>query len=210
MSTRTRVRVLRLSCVGWCATLVGMTQDPLRTTLDTLRSEREGAERHAIELDEELKSVARRLKHLRGAIENIEALLGVPSVEDEEILSLVDEDDEESASATARDLDFTNVEDGPERTPVDPEPTARKRVPSTEWVAEVVERMGRPADRDEIFKAFNQYKGFPPTWTNPRNSVNNALGRAVERGMVRKLEENLFAPLGYEPRGSEDDDREES
>lgn len=187
-----------------------MTQDPLRTTLDTLRSEREGAERHATELDEELKSVARRLKHLRGAIENIEALLGVPSVEDEEILSLAYEDDEESASATVRDLDFTNVEDGPERTPVNPEPAARKRVPSTEWVAEVVDQIGRPADRDLIFEAFGHIKGFPPTWTNPRNSVNNALGRAVERRMVLKLEDNLFAPLKYNPFDSDDDDREES
>jgi hypothetical protein len=196
-----------------------MTQDPLRITLDTLRSEREGAERRAIELNEELQHVDQRLKHLRGAIENIEALLGVPSVEDEAILadSPDDDSDETSTRATIRDIDFTNVSDGPRQATIgtadylveDDEPAARKRVPSTDWVAEVVERVGRPADRDEIYKAFRHYKGFPKSWSNPRNSVNNALGRAVERGMVRKLEDNLFAPLGYKPTGSDANEREE-
>ncbi len=192
-----------------------MTQDPLRITLDTLRSEREDAERRAVELDDELKSIAQRLTHLRGAIDNIEALLGVPSVEDEEILA--DEHDDEPTGATVREIDFTNAPDVPPTTTADDsgtsgsyEPPARKRVPSTDWVAEVVERIGRPADRDTIFEAFGEIKGFPESWTNPRNSVNNALGRAVERGMVLKLEENLFAPLGYKPFGSDTVDREES
>ncbi|WP_100813578.1 hypothetical protein [Microbacterium lacus] len=194
-----------------------MAQDPLRITLDTLRSEREGAERDAIELDQKLKAVGQRLTHLRGAIENIEALLGVPSAEDEAVLADNFEDDE-PAGATVREFDFTNVPDAPVSSKdddVDPDfgpvtPAVRKRVPSTDWVAEVVERIGQPADRDDIYKAFGHYKGFPEAWTNPRNSVNNALGRAVERGMVRKLKENLFAPLGYKPIGSDSDDREES
>ncbi|WP_404435904.1 hypothetical protein LG322_12310 [Microbacterium aerolatum] len=183
-----------------------MDTNPLRTTLDTLRSEREGVERRASELNEELKAVGQRLTHLRGAIENIEALLDVPSVEEEELLSLADEDDASASHAAPRDLDFTNV---PDPQPY-PSEVSRKRVPSTDWVADVVGRIGRPADRDEIFKAFNHYKGFPESWTNPRNSVNNALGRAVERGLVRKLEENLFAPMGFKPSGSDTDEREES
>lgn len=191
-----------------------MAQDPLRITLDTLRSEREGAERRALELDDELKSIAQRLTHLRGAIDNIEALLGVPSIEDEEILA--DEHDDEPAGATVREIDFTNVPDMPPTTTADEggtsgsyEPPARKRVPSTDWVAEVVERIGRPADRDTIFEAFGEIKGFPESWTNPRNSVSNALGRAVERRMVMKLGENLFAPMGYNPFEDDADDREE-
>ncbi len=187
-----------------------MTQDPLRITLDTLRSEREGAERDAIDLEHKLKAVGQRLTHLRGAIENIEALLGVPSVEDEAAVADIFEDDE-PAGATVREIDFTNTPDSPPAATEEVEnpfgsyepyePVARKRVPSTDWVAEVVERIGRPADRDTIFEAFGEIKGFPQSWTNPRNSVNNALGRAVERGMVRKLEENLFAPLGYKQSG---------
>jgi hypothetical protein len=191
-----------------------MDTNPLRTTLDTLRTERESAERRAIELNMELQYVGQRLLHLRGAIENIEALLGVPSVEDEEILSLASD---EPAGATVREIDFTNTPATPPSGVEDDlndyepyEPITRKRVPSTEWVAQVVEAIGGPADRDTVFEAFRQIKGFPPTWTNPRNSVNNALGRAVERGLVRKVEENLFAPLGYKPYGSDTVDREES
>jgi hypothetical protein len=198
---------LRLSCVGWCATLVDMIQDPLRTTLDTLRSERVQAEIRAIELDEELQAVAQRLTHLRGAIDNIEALLGIPSVEDEAVLDEAADDEESSSGPAAKEveIDFTNVGDGPRF-----ERGARKRVPSTEWVAEVVDQIGRPADRDLIFEAFGHIKGFPESWSNPRNSVNNALGRAVERRMVLKLEDNLFAPLTYNPFDSDDYDREES
>lgn len=192
-----------------------MTQDPLRTTLETLRSEREGAERDAVELDQKLKAVGQRLTHLRGAIENIEALLGVPSVEDEAVLAGDLED--EAAGASVREIDFTNTPDGLRiirRDDVDSsyepyEPISRKRVPSTDWVADVVEAIGGPADRDTIFEAFGEIKGFPPSWTNRRNSVNNALGRAVERGMVRKIHDNLFAPMSY--RGADDNDiREES
>lgn len=195
-----------------------MAQDPLRITLDTLRFEREGTERRAAELGDELKEVAQRLTHLRGAIENIEALLGVPSVEEEAVHAGGFHD--EPSGASVREVDFTNTRDA---TPSEREesgdlaeshepyePVARKRVPSTDWVAEVVEQIGHPADRDDIFNAFRHYKGFPESWANPRNSVNNALGRAVERGMVRKLEENLFAPLSYKAFGGDTHDREES
>jgi hypothetical protein len=180
---------LELSGVEVCT--LSMETSPLRITLGTLRSEREGTERRAVESRDELESVGQRSTHLRGAIEGIEALLGLPSEDDEAVLA---DDDEAPEQATPREVDFTNLPDN--------EPLARKRVPSTDWVAEVVGRIGRPADRDEIYKAFHHHKGFPEAWTNPRNSVNNALGRAVERGMVRRLEENLFAPMGYNPAGS--------
>lgn len=193
-----------------------MAQDPLRITLDTLRSEREGAERDAVDLEQKLKAVGQRLTHLRGAIENIEALLGVSSVEDEAIVAEGEDDDFEFTGTTEREIGFTPngpsmvLPNGVEATFGTYEPPARKRVPSTDWVAEVVERIGRPADRDTIFEAFGEIKGFPESWTNPRNSVNNALGRAVERRMVMKLEENLFAPMGYNPFEDDADDREES
>lgn len=191
-----------------------MEPNPLRITLDTLRSEREGAERDAFELDQKLKAVGQRLTHLRGAIENIEALLGVPSVEDEQIVA--EDFDDILARDAAEETGFTpdgpptTLSNGAEVTFGTYEPPARKRVPSTDWVAEVVDRIGRPADRDTIFEAFGEIKGFPESWTNPRNSVNNALGRAVERRMVKKLEENLFAPIGYNPFEDDADDREES
>lgn len=179
-----------------------MEPNPLHTTLDTLRSERADAERRASELQTELEHVGRRLTHLRGAIENIQALLGVPSVEDEEILSVdaQDEDydfDPSAGRASVRELDFTNVPDAPSRKFRVEAP--RKRVPSTEWVVEVVERLGRPANRNEIYAAFEEWKGIPETWVAPRNSFNNALGRAVERELIQKLDDDEFAPKNWNP-----------
>ena len=179
-----------------------MDTNPLRTTLDTLRTEREGAERRASELDEELKAVGQRLTHLRGAIDNIEALLGVPSVDDEAALAH-DEDDVPTSPATPREIDFTNV---PDRQPR-PSEVSRKRVPSTEWVADVVNAIRRPADRDAIFAKFEEMKGIPESWTaNPRNSFNNALGRAVERKLILKLNDNEFASMDYNPFEDDADD----
>lgn len=172
-----------------------MEPNPLRTTLDTLRSERVIAESRASDLQTELEHVGQRLTHLRGAIDNIEALLGVPSVEDEEILSLVN--DEPSAGASVREIDFTSTPDAPPRQFA--AEASRKRVPSTEWVAEVVERLGRPAGRNEIYAAFEEWKGIPETWVAPRNSFNNALGRAVERGLIQKLTDDEFAPRNWNP-----------
>lgn len=172
-----------------------MENSPLHTTLDSLRTERADVERRAVQLRDELDSVSQRLSHLNGAIENIEALLAVPSEDD---ITVLTEDgvrirsDEGSRSATPRDIDFT---DAPA-----PEPPRRKRVPSTDWVAEVVERIGRPADRDTILARFEEWRGIPESWNaNPRNSFNNALGRAVERGMIVKYGDDEFAPVGYSP-----------
>ncbi len=182
-----------------------MAKNPLHTTLDNLRSEREEVERLAAQLREELDSYSQRLRHLSGAIENIEALLGVPSEDDTAVLT---EDgvrvrsDGGSRIATPRILDFTDV--------ADPEPPRRKRVPSTDWVAEVVERIGRPADRDTILARFEEWRGIPESWNaNPRNSFNNALGRAVERGMIWKYGDDEFAPVGYNPFEDADANRTE-
>ncbi|GAA1997316.1 hypothetical protein [Microbacterium pumilum] len=181
--------------VGAC-TLQDMDQDPLRTTLDTLRHERHGAELRASELQDELTDVAQRLTHLRGAIENIEALLGEPSEDDAAVLR---DDNEEVFHAEAQDLDFIYTPDQPPRLVNDPfePPPIRKRVPSTDWVAEVVNAIGRPADRDTIYQKFEELKGIPDSWNaNPRNSFNNALGRAVERHLIGKFGD-LFGPRGY-------------
>ena len=173
-----------------------MEPNPLHTTLDTLRSERALAESRASELQTELENVGQRLTHLRGAIENIEALLGVPSVEDKVVLS-DSEDEITRTGASDREIDFANTRDAPPRQmPID---APRKRVPSTEWVAEVVERIGRPASRNEIFSAFEEWKGIPETWVAPRNSFNNAMGRAVERGFIQKLHDDEFAPTNWKP-----------
>lgn len=171
-----------------------MAKNPLHTTLDALRSERAEVEQRAVQLRDELDSYSQRLQHLSGAIENIEALLGVPSEDDRAVLTedgVPVRSDEDSRGATPRTLDFSTA---------DPEPPLRKRVPSTDWVAEVVNDLGQPADRDTIYERFQALRGIPESWVaNPRNSFNNALGRAVERRMIAKLGDDSFAPIGYNP-----------
>ncbi|MER3389666.1 MAG: hypothetical protein RJQ01_06495 [Microcella sp.] len=172
-----------------------MEKDPLYTTLDSLRTERADVERRAVQLRDELESFSQRLSHLNGAIDNIEALLGVASEEDRAVLTedgVPVRSDEGSRGATARTVDFSST--------TDPEPPLRKRVPSTDWVAEVVESIGHPADRDTIYAKFEEMKGIPASWvSNPRNSFNNALGRAVVRRMIDKHGDDVFAPINYNP-----------
>lgn len=180
---------------------VYMETGPLRTTLNTLRSQRVVTELRAHELHAELEVTAERLTHLRGAIENIEALLGEPS---EEEASVLDENGArvfsgtDSQGATTRTLDFSNTPDPTPRFTIE-QPAVRKRVPSTDWVAEVVDALGTLADRDTIYEKFEEMKGIPDSWvSNPRNSFNNALGRAVERRLIQKIGDE-FAPRDWNP-----------
>ncbi|MGA1838469.1 hypothetical protein VD659_16240 [Herbiconiux sp. 11R-BC] len=62
--------------------------------------------------------------------------------------------------------------------------SSRKRIRSTEMVADVVKEADVPLTRDEIFTAFENTYGFPETWTNPRNALNNAIARATEKGLI--------------------------
>ncbi len=163
-----------------------METDTLRTTLDSLRSEEESVEARAKGLRTELDAVETRLSYVRGAINNIEALLGEPSTV-QQVSGRVDAHSSSSGGASVRTLDFSDTPDAP----------PRKRVKSTDWVAGVVRELGQPATRDEIFEAFQQKYGIPDSWNaNPRNSFNNALGRAVERHMVRKWGDDQYVSAG--------------
>lgn len=169
-----------------------MQYNSLRATLNELRAERRDVEERAMTLQIELNSVAGRLTNLLGAINNLEALLGVPSEDDEAVLADDARPDDDARGATPRTVDFSTVDKF--------EPPVRKRVPSTDWVAEVVTAIGRAADRDTIYEKFEEMKGIPESWVaNPRNSFNNALGRAVERRMIMKYGEDEFAPIGWNP-----------
>lgn len=60
------------------------------------------------------------------------------------------------------------------------------RVPSTNWVASVVHESGVALSRQEIHEGFKARFGYPDTWRNPANAINNAIGRAVERDLIRE------------------------
>lgn len=185
-----------------------METDPLHITLETLRSERVVTESRAIELKDELDLVGQRLANLRGAIENIEALLVDPKNSQAPLPNdaTASRNGEDSASATPRTFDFSATPDPRPRVRlIENEPHLRKRVPSTDWVAEAVSAIGQPAGRDAIYDKFVELKGIPESWvSNPRNSFNNALGRAVERRMILKISDSEYAPIDFNPFGERD------
>lgn len=64
-----------------------------------------------------------------------------------------------------------------------------RRVRSTQMVADLVKELGA-ASRDEVVAAFADRGLAPASWQNPRNAIGNALGRAVERGLLDHDNEN--------------------
>lgn len=176
-----------------------MDQDTLRFTLDALRKEVEGEDTRVRELHDELESALQRLQHLRGAVQNIQFIVGeLPS----------------DAAVTSRPLAPFLVADihgrdsgaGDEKTeqsfnpPADIQPgSGVKRTPSTEWMIEVINASGRAMTREEAFTAYEREKGIPESWTNPRTAMANALGRAVKRELIQMLPGDRYAPLGFDP-----------
>ncbi|MFC6356695.1 hypothetical protein [Luethyella okanaganae] len=154
-----------------------MDINPLRTTLKALRTESSSVESRVADLENELSDANARLSDLQGAIVHLERLLG----------------DSSSAAGSVNEPLFTPETDTVNNDEAEKQ-TSPLRVPSAEWVKEVVETIGRPATKNEIFEAFGNIKGFPETWKNRRNSFNNALNRAADRDLIQRLDGDRFAP----------------
>ena len=67
-------------------------------------------------------------------------------------------------------------------------PKTRKRFSrnsATELIVGLVKSFDQPATKNELYKALGESEdGFPASWTSPRSSFNNTLGRAVQRGLI--------------------------
>jgi hypothetical protein len=74
--------------------------------------------------------------------------------------------------------------------------TVTTRIQSTTLVAQLVNSVGHPMNRDEVIDRFEQTHGFPDSWRNPRNNLGNALARAHENGDIDRFGD-MFAPKGY-------------
>lgn len=59
-----------------------------------------------------------------------------------------------------------------------------RRIRSANVVAELVRELGGAHTKDEIFDAFMTRGLAPESWSNPRNAFNNAINRAVARGLL--------------------------
>lgn len=79
----------------------------------------------------------------------------------------------------------------------------RKNVKSTRMVTEVVAAAHRRMLREEIHDAFKQMHGIPEGWQNPSTAINNALARAVDKGLVIEKDGYYWSPeFDAETRGA--------
>ena len=76
------------------------------------------------------------------------------------------------------------------------ETSDRKRVPSTEWAAEIVLDAGRAMSREEVQDEFARRHGIPTSWADPVASINVALKRASLKGMITRTGRATYAPPG--------------
>jgi hypothetical protein len=68
------------------------------------------------------------------------------------------------------------------------DPPSNKRVKSTQMMADLVIQSGRAWSREELHAGFRDTYGIPEGWTAPANAMNNAIGRAVEKGLIHELD----------------------
>lgn len=166
--------------------LLHMDADTLRNSLEALRTQGTELSHEVAQLRMRLTEEEQRLEWVNGAVQNLEALLGIEPN---------DEPDGDAESEALGEPDEENDEKL-ERFTIDDYRPKRTRVPSTDWVAEVVDSFDGRVEREALWEAFQRIKGIPESWkSNPRNSFNNALGRAVERNMVRRVGPDLYASI---------------
>jgi len=180
-----------------------MDTGSLRITLEALREEASSLESRVTAWRSEMAAAEQRLVHIRGAVQNLQFILGdvppampIVNVSGEQIWP----DINSSESATPNEgvvqpdlQDLSADETGDERHDEMPRPAPRiKRTRSTEWIAEIINNAGRVMTRDEVYEEYERQKGLPESWTSPRNSLGNALGRAVANTWVKRLPGDRF------------------
>jgi len=149
-------------------------------------AERQSLQARSSQLASELSDVRARLAAIDDALRGIE-LLG------SEILVPNDEESEEPITPEndPSGLKLFASQFGPTGPSQADQPI--KRIRSTEMVAQLVRDHG-VLSRDEIHSLFEATYGFPPTWRSPANALNNAINRAIDRGDVRRVGSDAFAP----------------
>lgn len=77
--------------------------------------------------------------------------------------------------------------------PVLPPKPATKRIRSTEMVADMINSSDRSWTREGIHDGFKQLYGYPDSWGNPANALNNAIGRAAANGLIVELNDRYMS-----------------
>lgn len=202
-----------------------MDTGSLRTTLEALSAEASSLESRVAAWRREVEVAEQRLVHIRGAVQNLKFILGdspeampIVNVSGEQVwpdITVADSgapiEEAPQPDAAQQSENENPVEDTEERDEEAHRPAPRiKRTRSTEWIAEIVNSTGRVMSRDEVYAEYERQKGIPETWTSPRNSLGNALGRAVANKWVKRLPGDRFVgadvDLFAEPIAEEDRD----
>lgn len=78
---------------------------------------------------------------------------------------------------------------------IEPELPRRTKTPSTQMLANLVNESARSWTRDELHDGFKMRYGIPASWRNPSNAINNAIGRALEKKLIREIDGIYFSTL---------------
>lgn len=146
-----------------------MSDVSLSAVLRTFESQRAVSSRKLASLEADLAAEQALQEHLTQAIQAIQAMTrndapeGLPG-------SPSAGSPQPSTPDTDTDFDF-RLEGG--------------RVRSVDMVRLVVEESGSGLSREQLHRAFFARWG-EQTWINPRNALTTAIGRAVERGIIRE------------------------
>lgn len=75
-----------------------------------------------------------------------------------------------------------------------------RRIASTQMVSDLLRKADSRLTREEIRERFKETFGFPASWKNPPNAVNNAIARAVGRGLIKEFPDGTYASIPGEVR----------
>lgn len=165
----------------------------LQQSLVSLETEGRELSDEMVELEHELEVKRERAARVQAAVQAIQAVLG-NAIEPSPIRSA-----EEAAQQAAVDP-LTNGEPPATNTapPLQGAAMTRGRIlriRSTSEVQRIVNAAGGALTREEIHQAFMETVEIPDTWTNPPNAINNALLRAVNKGLIQELEDGRYTAL---------------
>lgn len=138
-------------------------------------------------LDSEVSALRGRLTELTArrndvakAIEVIQRIEGITAPSDVEVDDVVDAG-QRSGPLQQPESSDTTIESQASVMRTRP---SIKRIRSTEMMADLVLASDRKWTREGLHEEFERVYGIPESWKTPQNALNNAIGRAVDHGLI--------------------------
>jgi len=127
-----------------------------------------------------LTELTARRNDVAKAIEVIQRIEGITAPSDVEVDDVVDVG-QRSGPLEQPEFSETIIESHPSVVKARP---SIKRIRSTEMMSELVLASDRKWTREGLHEEFERVYGIPESWKTPQNALNNAIGRAVDRGLI--------------------------